>query len=67
MLPRLGITLTIFSTSKLFRNNTKVLQTNAIRSWIALSSACELMLFGDEKETAEVASVRSLTRVPGVP
>lgn len=48
--------LTIFSTPKPFTGKIKVIQANALRSWAALRPACEVILFGDEPGTAEVAS-----------
>ena len=48
--------LTLFSTPKPFRGHIAVIQTNAIRSWLELEPACEVILFGDEEGTAEVAA-----------
>jgi len=48
--------LTIFSIPKAFRRQIGVIQTNAIRSWTLLRPKCEVILFGDEEGTAEIAS-----------
>ena len=48
--------LTLFSIPKPFRGRIGIIQTNAIRSWIELWPACEIILFGDEQGTAEIAA-----------
>lgn len=48
--------LTIFSTPKSFIGHIKVIQTNAIHSWVLLRPKCEVILFGDEEGTAKIAS-----------
>ena len=48
--------MTIFTIPKPFRGHIGVIQTNAIRSWVSLRPACEVILFGDEEGTAEIAS-----------
>jgi len=48
--------LTFFSTPKRFSGPIEVIQRNAIRSWHQLGSGCEVILFGDEDGTAEVAA-----------
>jgi len=58
--------LTIFTTTKPFRGHIGVIQTNAIRSWVSLRPACEVILFGDDEGTAELASELGLSHVPGV-
>lgn len=47
--------LTIFTTTKPFRGHIGIIQTNAIRSWLLLQPACEVILLGDEEGTAEFA------------
>ena len=58
--------LTIFSIPKPFREHIGVIQTNAIRSWVSLRPACEVILFGDDEGTVELASELGLSHVPGV-
>jgi len=48
--------LTIFTTPKPFRGHIGVIQTNAVQSWLLLHPECEVILFGSEEGTAEVAS-----------
>ena len=48
--------LTIFSTPKAFRGHFDVIQRNAIQSWCSLHPACQVILFGDDDGTDEVAS-----------
>ncbi len=48
--------LTLFTTPKPFRGHIKTIQTNAIQSWTLLHPQCEIILFGDEEGTAEIAS-----------
>lgn len=55
--------LTIFTTAKPFRGQIKVIQTNAIQSWTLLRPACEIILFGDEEGTAEVAAKQGIRHV----
>lgn len=58
--------LTIFSTPKPFTGHVKVIQTNAIRSWVSLYPACEIILFGDEEGTADFASGLGIRNVSNV-
>jgi len=58
--------LTIFSIPKPFRGHIAVIQTNAIRSWTLLRPPCEVMLFGDEKGTAEIATELGVRHFPDV-
>ncbi|MFC1920721.1 hypothetical protein ACFLYQ_03240 [Chloroflexota bacterium] len=58
--------LTIFSTLKPFQGNIKITQTNAIRSWTALAPACEVILFGNEEGTAEIAGELGVKQVTDV-
>lgn len=59
--------LTIFSTPKPFRGHIDVIQRNAIQSWLALEPHCEVILFGDDEGTAEVAAEYGVRHVPNVP
>jgi hypothetical protein len=58
--------LTLFTTPKPFRDHTKAIQQNAIRSWTLLRPPCEIILFGDEEGTAEVAAEMGLRHVPDI-
>lgn len=58
--------LTIFSTPKPFSGHIKIIQTNAIRSWVTLRPACEVILFGDEEGTAELAAELGIRHIPEV-
>lgn len=48
--------ITLFSIPKAFRGHIGVIQRNAIRSWSRLRPACEIVLFGDDEGTAEMAA-----------
>ena len=58
--------LTIFSTPKPFHGHSAIIQTNAIRNWLSLRPVCEVILFGDERGTAEVASELRIRHIPDV-
>jgi len=58
--------LTIFSVPKPFHGRIGVIQTNAIRSWVLLRPACEVILFGNEEGTAEIASRFGIRHIPDV-
>jgi hypothetical protein len=58
--------LTIFSTLKPFTGKIKVIQTNALRSWVALRPACEVILFGGEAGTAEIATDLGIRHVADI-
>jgi hypothetical protein len=58
--------LTIFSIPKPFRGHIGIIQTNAIRSWLKLRPSCEIILFGDEEGTAEIASELGVRHIPDV-
>ena len=58
--------LSIFSTPKPFRGHIEVIQTNAIRSWTLLRPQCEVILFGNEKGTAEVTARFGIRHIPEV-
>ncbi len=58
--------LTIFTTPRSFRGHIGVIQTNAIQSWVLLRPACEVILFGDEEGTAEIASEFGIRHIPDV-
>jgi hypothetical protein len=47
--------LSLLAFPKPFRGHIAVIQRNAISSWVRLRPPCEIILFGDEEGTAEVA------------
>lgn len=61
-----GHTLTLFAVPKPFRGHIAVIQRNAIQSWTLLRPAGEVLLFGDEEGTAEVAAEFGVRHVPDV-
>lgn len=58
--------LTIFGIPKGFEGHFEVIQRNAIQSWTRLSPRCQILLFGDEKGTAEVAAEFGVRHIPAV-
>src|SRR5438309_571336 len=58
--------LTLFTIPKPFRGHVGVIQRNAIRSWAMLRPACQIILFGDEEGTPEVAKECGAHYVPEV-
>lgn len=58
--------LTIFTIPKPFHGHIDVIQRNAIRSWLQLGSACEVILFGNDEGTAEVAAEFGVGHIPEV-
>lgn len=48
--------LTLFTIAKPFRGPFAVIQRNTIRSWTLLRPACEIILFGDDDGSAEIAA-----------
>jgi hypothetical protein len=58
--------LTIFTTPKPFIGHNKVIQTNAIRSWCLLRPECEIIIFGNEEGTAEIASELGTRHIPEI-
>ncbi len=58
--------LTIFSIPKPFRGHFGVIQRNAIRSWILLRPACEVVLFGNDEGADEIASEFGIRHIPDV-
>jgi hypothetical protein len=61
-----SIMLTIFAIPKPFQGHIGVIQRNAIRSWLELRQACEIILLGDDEGTAEVAKELKVQHVPKV-
>ena len=58
--------LTIFTIPKAFKGYTNVIQRNAIKSWMKLSPSPEIILFGNDKGTKEIAEEFGLTHIPDV-
>ena len=58
--------LTIFTIPKAFHGHIGVIQNNAIRSWLSLQPACEVILLGNDEGTAELAAELKIRHVPDV-
>jgi hypothetical protein len=58
--------LTICAVAKPFQGHIAVIQRNAITSWTKLSPRPEVILFGTEQGTAEIARESGLVHIPGV-
>jgi hypothetical protein len=58
--------LTIFGIPKAFEGHFNVIQRNAIRSWTKLSPQCQILLFGDETGTADLAAELGVRHIPTV-
>ncbi len=58
--------LTFFALPKAFEGHTAVIQRNAIRSWLQLRPACQVLLIGDDPGTAETASEFGVRHLPDV-
>lgn len=58
--------LTLFALPKSFRGHIDVIQRNAIRSWIELRPQPEILLFGDDEGTAEIAQEFGLRHIPNI-
>jgi len=58
--------LTILSVPKPFKGHIATIQSNAIRSWLALRPQPQVILFADEEGTAEVAQELGVQHVPAV-
>ena len=58
--------LTVFGIPKPFVGHIGVIQRNAIGAWARLGNGCEVLLFGDEPGTAEVAREHGIRHVPDV-
>lgn len=57
---------TIFAIPKPFHEHTAIIQRNAIRSWMLLRPACEIILFGDDEGTAETAEEFGVQYIPEI-
>jgi hypothetical protein len=58
--------LTLFTIPKAFKGHIEVIQRNAIQSWMRLHPDIEIILFGSDEGTAEVAREFGLRHVPDV-
>ena len=58
--------LTLFTIPKPFQGHTAIIQRNAIRSWTLLHPHCEIIIFGDEEGSKEIALEFGLKHVPKV-
>ena len=58
--------LTLFAIPKHFRGHIATIQRNAITSWTRLDPRPEILLFGDEEGTAEIADELRLRHFPEV-
>jgi hypothetical protein len=58
--------LTLFSIPKPFHGHIEIIQQNAIKSWTLMRPRPEIVLFGDEKGTAETARLFGTRHVPQV-
>ena len=60
------VALTLFATPKKFDGHIGVIQRNAIQSWTRIHPKPEIILFGTDPGTAEVASEFGLRHMPNV-
>lgn len=58
--------LTLFTTAKPFRGHFGVIQRNALKSWTLLDPDVEIILFGDDEGSAEVAKGLGIRHDPEV-
>ena len=56
--------ITIFAVPREFEGEFDVIQRNGIKSWTLLKPECEVILFGNEKGTAEVARELGVVHIP---
>jgi hypothetical protein len=58
--------LTLFTTAKPFEGHSGIIQRNALKSWKLLHSDVEVILFGDDPGSAEIARELGLRHEPFV-
>jgi hypothetical protein len=58
--------ISIFSIPKPFEGHNKVIQNNAIHSWLKLQPSCQVILFGDEEGIAQTAKEFDVQHVPHI-
>jgi hypothetical protein len=61
-----GAALTLFATPKRFQGHIGIIQRNAITSWTRLNPRPEIILFGTDEGTAEIARELGLRHLPKV-
>lgn len=58
--------ITIFTTPKPFKGHFGIIQENAVKSWIKIKPKPEIILFGDEKGSGQIARKYSLAHIKKV-
>ncbi|MBN2240370.1 MAG: hypothetical protein JW712_11405 [Dehalococcoidales bacterium] len=58
--------LTLFAAPKAFNGHNKIIQVNAIKSWMLLGSGCEIILLGKDEGIAEFASETGIRYIPDI-
>lgn len=58
--------LTLFATPKPFSGHIRLIQRNAIRSWLSLDPKCDIILFGDDEGTGKAAAEFGVRHIPKV-
>jgi hypothetical protein len=59
--------ITLFTIPKPFIGHIDIIQRNAIQSWLSLKPECEVILFGDEYGTDEIANEFQIKHISGIP
>src|SRR5689334_5963706 len=58
--------ITLFTTAKPFRGHIEIIQRNAIASWMQLKPHPQIILFGNDEGSAEIASELGIQHVPDI-
>src|SRR6187402_2209247 len=58
--------LTLFTTAKAFKGHNALIQRNALQSWARLRPQTEVLLFGDDEGSAEIAQEFGFRHIPEV-
>ena len=58
--------LSIFTVPKPFREHNRIIQRNAIKSWLQLRPAVEIILIGNDDGVAEMAQELNILHVPTI-
>lgn len=58
--------LTIFSAPKPFKGHIGIIQANAVKSWLNLKPACQIILFGDEEGIGNTAAELGVRHIPRI-
>ena len=58
--------VTIFTIPKPFQGHNKIIQRNAIQSWLKLRPKCEIILFGDDEGVVETAKELCVNYIPSI-